>query len=223
MRSPSARWAWQMTHPETIDLVVDANIAQSSGHSEDQTSINSREFLEILRDFGHRIVMSTDIEREWNDHYSGFSTDWLTTMTTTGKVHNLGNVQDQELRNKIELSAPDIHIFKIMQKDTHLLEAALVTDMTVASSDKRVHGHFCHVCQHIEEIRAVMWVNPVVAEDACAGWLKQGAPEEAETSIRLPSQKPVDAAPDLRPHQRLARNDRPRQERVGTRSHAPRR
>ncbi len=186
MRSPSAGWAWQMTHPETIDLVVDANIAQSSGYSEDQTSINSREFLETLRSFGHRIVMSTDIEREWNDHHSGFSTDWLTTMTTTGKVLNLGNVQDQELRNKIELFAPDIHIYKIMQKDTHLLEAALMTDKIVASRDDRVRGHFGSACQHIEEIRDVMWVNPVVEEDACAGWLKQGAPEKQHRQLGFP-------------------------------------
>ena len=70
-----------------------------------------------------------------------------------------------------------------MNKDVHLLEAALATGRIVASKETEAHDHFTGACNHICEIRDMMWVNPVVAEDACAGWLKQGAPVEQHRQL----------------------------------------
>ena len=58
-----------------------------------------------------------------------------------------------------------------------------MTDKIVASRDDRVRGHFGSACQHIEVIRNVMWVNPVVEEESCIVWLKQGAPVELERQL----------------------------------------
>ena len=148
-------------------------------------SIDAREFLETLRDCGHRIVWSTDIDREWNRHFTEFSTDWYTTMTNSGKVLDLRNVnvRDEGLRNEIHKFAPDIHIYKIMRKDIHLLEAALKSDKIVASKDKKAQRHFGIVCQHIGEIRDVVWVNPDNEEEMCIDWLKDGAPAEQHRQL----------------------------------------
>lgn len=172
-----------MTRHESNKMVVDADVALSAGTSDNQMSIDSREFLEALRDSGHQIVWSPDIKREWDKHARTFSLDWFTTMINNDQIHFLGDVQNEDLRNTILEFAPDVHIHNILRKDVHLLEAALVTDKRIASRDKKARRHFCNVCHDIDEIRDVMWVNPDVAEDRCIAWLKRGAPVEAERQL----------------------------------------
>ena len=70
-----------------------------------------------------------------------------------------------------------------MNKDIHLLEAALATDKIVASKEVEAHDLFEDVCSRVGEIRDVMWVNPVVEEESCIVWLKQGAPVELERQL----------------------------------------
>lgn len=172
-----------MSHPDPRNIVVDADIAKSAGNSNDLRSIISREFLEALRTSGHRIVMSTEIEEEWNRRFSAFSIDWLSTMTENNQVHPLGNVIDESLRKRIRSYSPDIYIYKIMQKDIRHLEAALRSDKRVSSMDKRARFHFCNVCKRVEEIQDVMWVNPVTENDGCLDWLRRGAPIEPERQL----------------------------------------
>lgn len=172
-----------MSHPDSRSIVVDANIAKSAGTSKDHMSINSRGFLDTLRTCGHRIAMSTEIEQEWNRRCSAFSIDWLSTMTENGQVLPLGDVVDESMRKRIRDQSPDVYIFRIMQKDIRLLEAARKTDMRVSSMDKRARFHFCNVCRNVEEIQDVMWVNPDTESEFCLAWLRRGAPVEAERQL----------------------------------------
>ena len=174
-----------MTPPETRDLVVDADVAQSAGNSDSQMSIDARKVLEKLRESGHRIVWSTEIEEEWNRHFTEFSLDWYTTMTISDKVLDLKNVnvRDESLREDICNFAPDIHIYRILQEDVHLLEAALFTDKSIVSKDKRARRHFGNISLQIKKIRDVVWVNPDVADDQCTEWLKLGAPVETARQL----------------------------------------
>ncbi len=71
-----------------------------------------------------------------------------------------------------------------MQKDFHLLEAALETDKTVISLDQTVRTLFAQAAQQVGEIRDVVWVNPDrTVEEQPIVWLQNGAPNEAHRQL----------------------------------------
>jgi hypothetical protein len=65
-----------------------------------------------------------------------------------------------------------------MLKDVLLIEAALATDETVLSLDEVVRGLFSGLCHQVKQINEIIWVNPVIAEEKCIEWLREGAPAE---------------------------------------------
>ena len=73
-----------------------------------------------------------------------------------------------------------------MQKDFHLLQAALATDRTVISLDETVRRLFVHASQQVGEIRDIIWVNPDrTAEEQPIEWLQNGAPPEPHRQLSV--------------------------------------
>lgn len=70
-----------------------------------------------------------------------------------------------------------------MYKDACLVEAALVTDRTVASLDERVRSLFHRATDRVGELRAIVWINPELQEETPLLWLERGAPAEAERML----------------------------------------
>jgi hypothetical protein len=69
-------------------------------------------------------------------------------------------------------------VLLIVLKDCHLVEAALATDLRVASLDDRVRGHFGRLAGTIDVLRPILWVNPAIAEERVVDWLESGAPDQ---------------------------------------------
>ena len=166
-----------MTSPfKRKSLVIDANIARAAGESKRGPSAKCGLFLESVREFGHRIVLTQEISSEWYEHSSRFSENWLATMQRTNSVVYVPDVATQSLRESVQEYATDVGSRDAMLKDIRLLEAARKTDRNIASMDERARGHFVRICRHIQEIRDIMWVNPDRESEYCLDWLKLGAP-----------------------------------------------
>lgn len=103
-------------------------------------------------------------------------------MELRKRVVSLDDYQNQPLRTKISLHATNAKRDSML-KDTHLLEAALITDQIVASKEVKARKYFAAVCRYVSEIRHLMWVNPVLEIDSCKEWLKKGAPVEPERQL----------------------------------------
>ena len=72
-----------------------------------------------------------------------------------------------------------------MQKDFHLLEAALATDQTIISLDETIRQLFARASQRVGEIRDIVWVNPDrTEEEEPLVWLQNGAPPEDHRKLR---------------------------------------
>jgi ABC-type iron transport system FetAB ATPase subunit len=82
-----------------------------------------------------------------------------------------------DLRSKIERAAGDEQDCAAMLKDSHLIEAALVTDRTVISLDETARELFTLMAQSVGEIKNVVWVNPDKDEQPI-NWLEEGAKPE---------------------------------------------
>lgn len=167
-------------------LVIDTDVAQASGDEDatDPRAINCRDFLKEVRSQEHRVVMTREISDEWKRHRSGFAFEWRVSMNARRRVVDIDPPEDEELRDKVTKTASDENESEAMQKDFHLLEAALATDQTVISLDETVRGFFKQASQQVGEIRDIIWVNPDrTAEEQPIAWLQNGAPPEPHRQL----------------------------------------
>ena len=170
-----------MRSRDSKQLVIDTDVAQASGDEDatDLRAINCRDFLKAVRTQGHRVVMTREISNEWKRHQSHFALEWRVSMDARRKIDRINSPEDEAFRDKVTNTANDADEIEAMQKDLHLLQAALATDQTVISLDETVRGLFKQASQQVGEIRDIIWVNPDRAEEQPILWLQNGAPPES--------------------------------------------
>ena len=168
-------------------LVVNASVARAAGGkgATASVSINCTEFLETFRDeCPHHIVMTPELSEEWDAHQSNFAARWLKSMIARKRFDYITPPQNTALSKKIDTTATRERDLEAMQKDFHLLHAALVTDQTIISLDETVRRLFKRASQQVGEIRNIIWVNPDrTAEEHPIVWLQNGAPPEPHRQL----------------------------------------
>lgn len=155
-------------------IVIDASVARSAGESVHVVSKACRSFLEEVKLVCHRLVMTPDIRDEWKRHRSRFSATWLSSMTARKKVVRLVAIRNDALRTAIANLQITTKQRAAIMKDLPLVEAALASDLTIASRDDEAHTLLRRAAGEIGLIRGVVWVNPV-KEDEGVLWLRAGA------------------------------------------------
>jgi hypothetical protein len=172
---------------DTKRVVIDTDVVKASGGetTTHPTSKNCRDFLMTVRALNYRVVMSAEIRKEWNEHASNFARRWWGAMERRKKVCDIGNPpRDKNLRTKISSTARSEKQIETMEKDFHLLQAALETDQRTISLDETIRGLFARASQRVGEIRNIIWVNPDrVAEEEPISWLQNGAPPEPHRQL----------------------------------------
>ena len=167
-------------------LVIDTDVAQASGDEDatDPRAIHCRDFLKEVRSQDHRVVMTREISDEWKRHQSRFALEWRVSMDARRKIERINPPEDEELQDKVTNTASYQNEFEAMEKDFHLLHAALATDQTVISLDETIRWLFKRASQQVGEIRNIIWVNPDrTAEEHPIVWLQNGAPPEAHRRL----------------------------------------
>jgi hypothetical protein len=71
----------------------------------------------------------------------------------------------------------------VIEKDRHLIEAALATDRRVASLDDHVRQHLRDHAAKLSEVQSISWVNPIKCEETRVAWLESGAPDERSRTL----------------------------------------
>jgi predicted nucleic acid-binding protein len=164
--------------PGSKRIVVDASIARSAGMTQHPVSRSCREFLESFLRICHRVVMTSEVREEWKKHRSRFSTSWLASMTARRKVEVCNPNIDPVMADKLKQARLTEKKEAAIQKDAHLLEAALATDSAVASLDEEVRSLLSGVSKHWGRIKPIVWVNPAKPDDKALSWLSAGAPAD---------------------------------------------
>ena len=175
-----------MLKKDSKRLVVDADVARAAGSTTaiHPLAINCRDFLIQLRLQNHQLVLSKELSEEWKRHQSRFARRWRLSMDARKRVVRTKNSEDNQLRNTITTTSSNNNEIEVMQKDIHLLEAALKTDMTVISLDQTVRTLFAKASQQVSVIRMIIWVNPNrISEEQPIVWLKSGAPPEVHRQL----------------------------------------
>ncbi len=167
-------------------LVVNASVARAAGGkgATASVSINCTEFLETFRDESpHHIVMTYELSEEWDKHQSNFAAAWLKSMIARKRFVYINPPQNTVLSDEIESTATREREVEALQKDSHLLQAALATDQTVISLDETVRGLFAQASLQVGEIRNIIWVNPDRTEEHPITWLQNGALPETHRRL----------------------------------------
>lgn len=144
-------------------LVIDASVASAAGQTMHPRSFRSREFLSEVLKISHRAVMTPTLTQEWDRHQSLFALRWRAEMRTQDKIIDLAGVEDEQLRRQVVISAA-------VEKDLHLIEAALATDKTIVSLDDRAAAQL-----FVEATKEIVWVNAVSEGGHAIYWLRAGA------------------------------------------------
>lgn len=166
-------------------LVVDASVARAAGGEQATYPLSkrSRDFLKAMLAAGHHAVLSRPIRDEWKKHASIFASQWRTAMMARKRVILDDVPEDPTLRQAIEEAATTENGRRAMLKDVHLLEAARVTDESVASLDDVVRALFARASRRVRPLRSVVWVNPGREEEDSVGWLEKGAPKDTRRRL----------------------------------------
>ncbi|HEB71342.1 MAG TPA: hypothetical protein ENI77_01830 [Nitrospirae bacterium] len=160
-------------------LVIDATVFQAAGGKKgsNQTSSFCSRFLMEVYVICHRAVLTSECNKEWNDHYSHYSIKWKSKMMGARKVdlRHDEEVMNSELRDTIEKHASSESKRIAMLKDAHLIEAALNSDKIVISLDDKAKNNFSEIAGKFRELKSIVWINPVQEKDKAIQWLEEGA------------------------------------------------
>ena len=82
-------------------LVIDADVARSAGETEHTVSSACRQFLDVVPEFRHRVVMTSEIQEEWRKHASRYTYRGLERMCARRLVDRIAVVWDNPLRRRV--------------------------------------------------------------------------------------------------------------------------
>jgi hypothetical protein len=167
-------------------LVIDADVARAAGPSPDPSSdsYRCREFLDKVFSICHRVVVSKEIEKEWNEHQSWLFVNWLNKMEIKKKRKDDPDIQpDPVLRKKVEALGLSSKDEAEILKDLKLIEAALAADCVIVSKNEKDRKKFDAIACQVKELQGITWVNPVNLDENPIGWLKSGARNEKERRL----------------------------------------
>ena len=163
-------------------LVIDADVVHSAGETAHPISSACRRFLETVLDVGHHVVMTDAILAEWRHHMSRYSRRWRRRMYGRRLVIQIEVNEDEILRGRIDAA---VHRDQkaIVDKDIHLIEAAIATDRLVTSKDESARGVFKDASDEVVDLQQIVWVNPTKDEETLIEWLRNGARAEAHRML----------------------------------------
>jgi len=94
---------------------------------------------------------------------------------------------DSGFRSRLLRVSPLVPVRAAMEKDAHLLEAAIQHDRIVLSRDEVMRQILRGVAAEIQEVAQILWANPALEDDGVLVWLEGGA--RVEGARRLGGQR----------------------------------
>jgi len=175
-------------------LVVDADVARSASFTSGQsrkpinsTGARTRSFLQVLiAKTDINVVFCNTLLSEWKRHRSRFARTWLVAMYARKRVVKCEDMPDDYFRGELQ---PLLHLKSDhlpVNKDSHLLWAAEITDNNIASCDEKVRAILCKTLSASNRFAKLSWVNPSLLSDGGEKWLLDGLPRK-RNSVRVNS------------------------------------
>ena len=148
-------------------LVVDASVLHRAGDLGERSGACAS-LLDAIQTICHKVLLSPEISKEWDDHQSPNAREWRGSMMGKGKL-TLMRVNSEEFKARIEQCVPSEHNVKKheLNKDAHLLAAAYAADKVLLTADKKLHELCTHygIEQNIEWLKVSNPIPPLEREE----------------------------------------------------------
>lgn len=155
-------------------VVIDADVARSAGETENQISSSCRNFLKLILENSHIIVIEDRLNAEWKKHRSNYFRKWKVAMISRKLFKKITIGENDGFEDNITALNLNNNEEDIALKDIHLIEAAIKTENFISSRDDTARNLFCEISDSLRVIRKIVWMNPVTINDEQIGWLKAG-------------------------------------------------
>ena len=173
-----------MSAPMRRRLVVDADVLYGAGQPGTPSDSGARrtKFLNAVLTICHHAVVSTELGREWEEHASKVAVEWWAPMVSWSKTDPPDALSgDDSLKERVLATTPTAAERAIMEKDWHLILAALQSDGLIVSCERKARRHFHRAARDVPELSRLVWVDP--HEDDILEWLREGAPTVPERCL----------------------------------------
>ena len=171
-------------------FVIDADVLVWASGNNRIECMRCHEFIESVLEICFGLVSGGLISQEWKDHSSYISNIWIRKMINKKKIK----------RNKYKFDGIDklIHRiknaniftskqFKEIEKDKHLIAAALVNDSIIVSCDNTARKLYAKAAQNITKVGTqigdIIWINPAIDDERPIDWLESGAPASEDKKL----------------------------------------
>jgi hypothetical protein len=163
-------------------LVIDTDILRSAGIGDNPDASLCFKCLQFTLSISHRVAVSTELLEEWEKHESHLAHEWRTDMKIRDKLLSAKIPIDnlQEIIYQLDQFTSTQH--EAMKKDLHLIRIALLADKIIISKDSAARKLFNQAAAHIDELRAITWVD-LLKDKTAIEWLKRGAPPEKKRRL----------------------------------------
>lgn len=139
-------------------VIVDASVVRAAGETEHPVSSACRGCLLAILDICHRVGITSESSDEWKRHMSQFSRKWRRSMAARRKAPTTVERVNAplQLHNYTEKARAAI------EKDRHLLEAALAADRIIVTLDESLKSALQQCPDGIALLKTIRWIHPVV-------------------------------------------------------------
>lgn len=160
-------------------FVIDASVARSCGTGSTPPAPQCTLMLNTILTVCHRAALSQELKEEWDKHgkRSRYFTRWWKDMTSRRKIVPQQLRRLSELKGRIGNVADQQNI-PLLDKDAHLVAAAIQDKARVIALDDHAREHFAELTNYISELDLVIWINPQEETPQLIAWLESGAPDE---------------------------------------------
>jgi hypothetical protein len=160
-------------------IVIDTSVARSAGGRDatEGRAAASKDALELIRREKLRAVVSDELLEEYRrqTRMSLFFRQWLVWMTDKERLWRV----DAKPHRPTRLAAQQIlspERQRAVEKDLHLVGAALASDRRVLSADDRMRADLVALTAQVRALAKIHWANPEAAR--CLDWLSRSAPDD---------------------------------------------
>jgi len=143
-----------------IGLVIDADIARSSGTTEHPVSSSSRQLLELVLSMDGKACFCTMLLAEWNKHQSAYTKKWRATMYSRKKI---SIVSHNDATKTFLQNLPTTKMQAAAVKDSHLIDISNQANKIILSNDSIARNAFSTLLSGNALINNVYWISPLTS------------------------------------------------------------
>jgi hypothetical protein len=108
----------------------------------------------------HHVILGDTASDEWKAHTSAFAQTWWTSMLARRKVARVDDRIDEEVRGPLRRADLTDKQRAAIEKDLHLIEAALRADCIIVALDLRLTEYVRIATAQARKLKAVRFVDP---------------------------------------------------------------